>query len=172
VEDTEEFAKESQRVLNVDNVGEVSVDIISELVLDSADIDIELDEITIKGIVLIVEERMCDLGTERVHIDVECIDNTLDVLKIVLLESLKLADGAEQIDQFPDTSAEKLEFAENLSLVEVKLTGLGHGLEALLGKDVLFDVGILKFLAALEDGDELIMGVLVLVPETIVLESG
>jgi len=112
-----------------------------------------------------------DLSTERVHIDVEGVDDSLDVLEVVLLKGLELADGAEQVNELPNTSAEEIEFAENLSGVEVELAGLGHGLEALLGEHVLLDVGILEVLAALENGNELIMRVLVLIPETIVFES-
>jgi len=126
VENAEEFAEKTKGVLNVDDVREVRVDIVCELVLNSADVDIELNEITIEGVILVVKKRVGDLATERVHIDVEGINNTLNVFKVVLLKGLELADGAEQVDQFSDTSAEELEFAEDLSGVEVELACLGH----------------------------------------------
>lgn len=89
----------------------------------------------------------------------------------MLLERLELPDGGEEVDKLANTSAEKLELAEDLSGVEIELAGLGHGLKALLGEHVGLDVAILEVLAGLENSNELVVGVLLLVPETAILES-
>ena len=88
----------------------------------------------------------------------------------MLLEGLELPDRAEEIDQLADTTAEQLELAENLGLVEIELASLGHGLKALLCELVLLDVGLLEVLAALKHSNKLVMRVEVLLPEAMVIE--
>ena len=90
----------------------------------------------------------------------------------MLLKRLELPNRAEKIDQLANTAAEELELAENLRRVEVKLAGFGHRLEALLREVVLLDVGFFEILTALEHDNQLVVGVLRLVPETIVLKGG
>ena len=171
VEDAAEFAEQTQRVLNVGWVHEVGIDVGGQLGLDTGHVHVEFDEITIKGVVLVVEERVSDLCTERAHVDIEGINDGLDVFKVVLLEGLELADSAEKVDKLANTAAEEIELAENLGLVEIELAGLGHALEALLSELVLLDVRVLQLLAALQDHDELIVGVLGLVPQATVFEG-
>ena len=171
VEDGTELAKQTQRVLDVDDVREVAVNVGSEVGLDAAHINVKLDEVTIKGIILVVKERMVDLAAESVDVLVEGVHNRLDVLEIVLLKGLELADCAEELNELADTTAEQVELAEDLGGVEVELLGLRHGLKTLLGEHVLLDIGFLELLAALKDSNKLIMGVLCLVPEAGVLEG-
>ena len=172
MEDSTEFAEKTQRVLDIDDIREVAVNVGSEFSLHSAYINVELDEVTIKGIILIVKERVSDLAAEAVNVYVEDVNNGLDVLKIVLLKGLELADRAEELDELAYTTAEQLELAEDLGGVEVELFGLGHGLEALLGEHVLLDVGLFELLAALKDCNKLIMGIFGLVPEASVIKGG
>jgi len=83
----------------------------------------------------------------------------------VLLEGLELLDGREKFLQLGDSAAEQVELAENLGGVEVELLGLGHVLEALLGEVVLVDVSSVEVEAGLQDFDQLISGVLVVIPQ-------
>jgi hypothetical protein len=112
-----------------------------------------------------------DLSAERANVDVEGVDDGLDVFEVVLLESLELSNGTEQVNKLANTAAEEIELSEDFSFVEVELAGLGHALEALLSEVVLFDVGVLEFLAALKDNNQLVVGVLGLVPKATVLEG-
>ena len=64
MEDALELAEKAQGVLDVDRGGERGIDVLGELVLNTADVDVELDEVTIKGIVLVVKERVLDLLPE------------------------------------------------------------------------------------------------------------
>ena len=94
------------------------------------------------------------------------------MLKVMLLKRLELSNCAKQVDELSDTAAEKIELAENLSRVKVKLTGLRHRLEALLCEVILLDVGFLEALAALKHDNQLVVRVLSLVPKAIVLKGG
>jgi hypothetical protein len=48
-------------------------------------------------------------------VSVEGLENWLNTLEIVVLESLELLDGLEQFNQFLDSSAEKIELTKDLS---------------------------------------------------------
>ena len=95
VKDAPKLAEKAEGVLNVHDVGEVAVDIEGELVLNSADIDVELHEVTVEHALLVVEERMDDAAAEVLHVGIESVHDGLDVLQVVLLEGLELPDGAE-----------------------------------------------------------------------------
>ena len=90
----------------------------------------------------------------------------------MLLECLKLSDCAEEIDQLANTSTEKIKLSKNLCGVEVELLSLGHRFKALLGELVRLDVCFFKILAALEDSNELVVGVLFLIPKATVFKGG
>ena len=64
MEDALELAEKAQGVLDVDRGGERGIDVLGELVLNTADVDVEFDKVTIKGIVLVVKERVLDLLPE------------------------------------------------------------------------------------------------------------
>ena len=64
VEDTLELTEETKGILDVDNVLEVSVNVLSKLALNLAHINIELDEVTIKGIILVVKKSLGDLSLD------------------------------------------------------------------------------------------------------------
>lgn len=72
--------------------------------LDVGDFDVELDEITIKSVILEVKERLGDLSAEVAHIALELVHNGLNVLQVVLLERLELANRAEKVDQLANTA--------------------------------------------------------------------
>ena len=55
VEDALELAEKAERVLNVDDVSEVLFNVLGELALDTAHVDVELDEVTIEGVILVVK---------------------------------------------------------------------------------------------------------------------
>jgi hypothetical protein len=151
--DSAELTEQAQRVLNVDDVLEVAIDVASELSLDARYINVELYEITVEGVVSVIKQRVVDLASERVNVNVESVDDGLDFLKVVLFQGLELSNCAKQINKLSNTTAEKFEFSEDICLAEVELTGLGHALEALLREIVLLDVGIFECLTALEHHD-------------------
>ena len=90
----------------------------------------------------------------------------------MLLECLELSNRAEEIDQLADSSTEKIKLSKDLCGVEVELLSFGHRFKALLSEHVRLDVRIFKILAALEDSNELVMGVLFLIPKTTVFKCG
>ena len=151
---------------------EVAIDVASEFSLNTRYINVELYEITVEGVVSVVEQRVIDLAPERVNVDVERVNDGLDFFKVVPFQGLELSYCAKQVNQLTNTAAKKVKLSEDISLAKVELAGFGHALEALLCEIVLFDVGILELLAALEDYDQLIVGVLGFVPEAVILESG
>jgi hypothetical protein len=102
---------------------------------------------------------------EGVDVALEGVDDGLNVLKVVLFEGLELLDGGEEFLQLCDSAAKQVKLAKNLSGVEVELLCLGHVLKSFLGKFVLLHVGFMEVEAGLEDLDELIWGVLVVVPQ-------
>jgi hypothetical protein len=97
--------------------------------------------------------------------EVELSDDWLDVLKVVVLQSLELSDGAKQLNQLSYTSHEKVKFSKDFLGVEIELFGLGHALKSLLGQVVLGLVGDLEVDARVENSNELIGWVEVVVPE-------
>lgn len=70
-------------------------------------------------------------------------------------EGLELLDGVEDVDQFEDSSAEEVEFAENLGLREVEGLSLGHVDNLLLGFFVAVLIFLVEFDATGEDFNEL-----------------
>jgi hypothetical protein len=171
VEDALELAEESEGDNQVGDVGELLVNVVSEVSLDVGDVNVEFDEISVELVVTVLQESVV-LALELLDIRGEFVNNVADVLKVVLLKSLELLDGAEEVNQLANTSPEKVEATEDLSRREVELFGLGHVLESLLGELVLGLVGLVEGLALLHHFDELIMGDDLSFPEDGVIESG
>ena len=139
--------------------------------LHAGNINVEFDEITVELVVTVLQESVV-LALELLDEFIEFLNNFVNVLKVVLLKSSELLDGAEKVDQLANTSLEEVEAAENLSGGEVELLGLGHVLETLLGELVLGLVGLVESLALLHDIDELIMGDDIGLPEDGVVQAG
>ena len=73
--------------------------------LDVGDIDVELYEISVKTVILILEKTV-SLSLELDHVCVKYLEDGLDVLEVVLLESLKLLFGREEVDKFAHSALE------------------------------------------------------------------
>ena len=172
MKDATELAEKAKGVLDIDDVAEVLVNVDSQLVLDSADINIELDEITIEGVIHIVKKIFSDLASKVGHIGAESVDDCLDVLQVMLFEGLELSYCAEEVDQLANTTTEKIKLSKDLGGVEIELLSLRHRFKALLGELVGLDISIFEVLAALKNSNELVMGVLVLIPEATVFKGG
>jgi hypothetical protein len=157
VEDALKFTEKSEGDDQVADVGELVVDVLSEVSLHVGDIDVEFNEITVELVVTVLKESVV-LSLEFLNVASEFINNVADVLEVVLLKSLELLDGAEEVNQLANTSLEEVEATKDLSGREVELLGLGHVLEALLGELVLGLVGLVELLALLHDINELVMG--------------
>jgi hypothetical protein len=170
LQDTVELAQELERILDVGDVLEVRVDVVLQLSLNSGDIGLELDEITVECVVVELKELVV-LLLEASDGRVEGLGDRGNVLQVVLLEGLELLDGAEELHELANTAAEQIELAEDLGRVEVELLALGELLEAGLGELVLLDVSIMEVNAGLQHNDELIWRVVVVVPETRVIDG-
>jgi hypothetical protein len=112
------------------------------------------------------------LGLEGLHVVAEFLDDGGDVLEVVLLKSLELLDGGEELLELCDTAAEKVESTEDLGGVEVELLRLGNVLKTLLGEFVLLHVRLMEVQALLEHLNEIIWGVLFVVPQDGVVDGG
>jgi len=169
VEDALELTEQLKSFLDVLGLLELILNVLLKFSLDRANINVELNEITIEQVLVLVKELVVNLLELHDEV-VELLENRLDVLKVVLLESLELLDGTEQVNELLHTAAEQFELAEDLVGREVKLSGLGHGLQALSSEVVLSNVGFMELKAAVEDSDELSTGVLLTVPEGTIIK--
>ena len=112
VEDRLEFSEKSQTVNNIGDVGEVLINVFLQLGLNVRNIDVELNKVTVKTVILVLEQAV-SLALELDNVSVEDLKDRLDVLKVVLLESLKLLLGAEEVNKLADSTLEQVEAAEN-----------------------------------------------------------
>lgn len=170
MKDAPELPEEPQAIFNVDDDIKVLVDVSGERSFHLRHLDVELDEVPIEDIDGVVKEFVI-LPLELEHALIEVGDDGIDVFQVVLLEGVELADRAEKLDEFTDSSAEQLEFAEDLIGREVELFSLWHSLETLLGKVVLLDVSLFQVLALLKHGNELVWRVLSIVPQVAVVDN-
>lgn len=90
----------------------------------------------------------------------------------MLLEGLELLLSLEKINKLLESSLEEVKASEDLLGVEVKLSGLRHALETLLGELVLGQVGLMELEALLEDGDEVLSWDDLLIPEYAIVSCG
>lgn len=148
---------------------ELIFDVLLKFSLDGADINVEFDEVTIEQVLVVVKEFVVLLLELHDEV-VELLENRFNVLKVVLLESLELLDGTEQVNELLNTAAEEFELAEDLVRGEVKLLGLRNVLETLSSEVVLSHIGFMKLKAAVEDSDELSTRVLLTIPKGIISE--
>ena len=171
VENALEFSEETERVNNGSDAGERLVDVLLEEGLDVRDVDVELNKVAVESVVSVLQKSVV-LVLELGDVALESLQDGLDVLEVVLLESLELLDGREEIDELGHTATEQVESAENLGRREIELFGLGHVLQSLLGELVLREVGLVQLEALLEYNDELVMGDLILLPKNAVVHGG
>ena len=94
MEDALKLAEESEGDNQVSDVGELLVNVSSEVGLYVRDINVEFDEITVELVVTVLQESVV-LSLEFLHITGKFVNNVADVLKVMLLKSLELLDGAE-----------------------------------------------------------------------------
>ena len=158
MQDGLELSQQLERVFDACDILEVSVDVFLQLGLDSADVGLELNEVTVEDVVHEVKQFV-RLLFELPGGGLEDGDDGLDILKVVLLKGLELLDSSEQLDQLANTAREQVEFAKDLGGVKVKLLGLGHVLKALLCEFVLLDVSLVQIKAGLEHRDQFFWGV-------------
>jgi len=64
MEDGTELAEKTKGVFDVDDVLEVAVNVAGQFLLNTADIDVELNEITIESVILVVKKLLVALGLE------------------------------------------------------------------------------------------------------------
>ena len=94
MEDALKLAEESEGDNQVSDVGELLVNVSSEVGLYVRDINVEFDEITVELVVTVLQESVV-LSLEFLDITGKFVNNVADVLKVMLLKSLELLDGAE-----------------------------------------------------------------------------
>lgn len=164
MEDRFELSEKLEGVFNGGDLLEVLVNVVLELDLNLGHINVEFDEISVEG-VLVVVKKFVLLVLELLHIGVEGGDDWGDVLQVVLLESLELLNCSKQLNQLVNSSAEQVKLSEDLVGGKLELLSLWHVHESLLGELVLLDVGVVQVNAGLEDWDEFFWGVFVVVPE-------
>ena len=78
------------------------------------------------------------LGPKVLHDFKEQVREAGHAFQSMVREVAKLLDGGEHVDQLEQASAEIIEFAEDLALVEVELTALRLQQQTLLGEAILF----------------------------------
>jgi hypothetical protein len=113
MEDAPEFPQKLETVFNVDDDIEVLVDVSCELVLDMGYLDVELDKVSVQGIVGVIKKFVV-LLLELADASVEVVDDWVNVFKVVLLKGVELSDGSKEFDQLSNTTTEEFELAEDL----------------------------------------------------------
>lgn len=91
---------------------------------------------------------------EVLNVLVERVDDRLDLLKLVLSESIELLHGTEEFHELANSPAEEIETTEDLLGREVELLASGHVHESLLGELVLFLVSSIQVNARLHERNE------------------
>jgi hypothetical protein len=147
------------------------VDVSLQLSFDWRNIDVESDEVSVELVDGVLEKSVVD-SLELDNILIEGVDDTVDVLQLVLAESSELLNGIEQLHELANSSAEKIEATKDLLRREVKLLTLGHIHESLLGELVLLEVSSIEVNAGSHDRDELIGRVVLRVPKDGVILRG
>jgi hypothetical protein len=115
LEDILEFGQQLQRVLDVSEFGEVLINEVLELCVQSGDLHVELDVVFVELGLLELKEGVA-LGTEVGHLHFELVDQLINTFKVMLLKSLELLLGLEDLNQLEDSSLEDIELPEDLGL--------------------------------------------------------
>jgi hypothetical protein len=170
LKDSLELSEELEGIFNAGNHFEVFIDVALELCLHGGYVHIELNEITIEGVIVEVKKSVI-LLLESAHIALELIDDAANVLKVVLLEGTELLDSAKELNELRNSAAEEVKLAEDLVGRELELLSFGHVHQTLLGDLVLLLVSLVELEARLEDWYELLRGILVMLPEDIVVDD-
>lgn len=105
VEDRLELSEKLQRIFDAGDDLEVLVDVVLQLGLDGGYANIELDEVSVEGVVAVVEQLVVLLPEGRLVL-VEGLQDWSNTLQIVLRERLELLDGAEELDELGHSPAE------------------------------------------------------------------
>ena len=113
VQDRLELSQKFKGIRDACDVVEILVDVELELSLNGRNTYIELNKISIKKIVAVIEESVV-LSLELSDALIELVDNWLNSFKIVLLKSLELLNGSEKINELGNSSAEEVELSEDL----------------------------------------------------------
>lgn len=103
--DALKLLKQFKRVLDVSESLEVGVDKVLEIVVEEGDFDVELNEFSVKLVVLVVQQ-VVSLASELGDQDVESVGNVSDAFEAVLLQSVELLDSGKDVNEFLDSSAE------------------------------------------------------------------
>lgn len=90
-----ELSQEFERVLNVADNFEILVYVLLEGSFYWTHVNVEFNKVTIESVVVEIK-KLVILFLERVDIVLEADKNWSNILKIVLLKSLELLDGAEE----------------------------------------------------------------------------
>jgi hypothetical protein len=106
---------------------------------------------------------------EVLNVLVERVDDGLNLLKLVLSESVELLHGAKELHELANSSAEEIETAEDLLGREVELLASGHVHESLLGELVLFLVSSIQINARLHERNELTWRIVGSLPKNCVI---
>mmetsp|Transcript_9079 Transcript_9079/g.24441 ORF Transcript_9079/g.24441 Transcript_9079/m.24441 type:complete len:205 (-) Transcript_9079:1100-1714(-) len=159
-----ELLQQRHRVLGGGDMLKAAVHKALELVLQLMDVDVELQEVTVK---LVAEEVQ-----QIILLALDCVDDLLQVLDHliqpidvgVLLEGAELVDGGEHVNELVEALGEQVCLEEDGLLVKVKLLALGLHSQLLLGSFVVLLVRAHEGDAGLHVGDE---HQLVLVPQLV-----
>lgn len=94
VQDALKLAEKLQGVIDVGDYSKVVIDVALQRSLDIGHVDVELNKITVKGVVVEVKQLVV-LLTEPLNGLFEADDDWLDVLQVMLLKGLELLDSAK-----------------------------------------------------------------------------
>jgi hypothetical protein len=89
----------------------------------------------------------------------------------VLVKSLELLNSAEKLNELGDSSAEQIEFTENLVRTEFELFTFGHVHKPFLGDLILLLVSKVKVKATLENRDKFFRRELFMVPQDVIIRD-
>jgi hypothetical protein len=120
---------------------EVGVDKVLEIVVEKGDFDIELNEFSVKLVVLVVQQ-IVSLSSELGDQDVESVGNVSDTFEAVLLQGVELLNGGEDVNELLDSSAEQIKLAKDGGRVEVELLFLQQVVDLALDHVVFLLVGV------------------------------
>jgi hypothetical protein len=116
----------------------------------------------------VVVEELVVLLFELLDSCVEVLDDSSNVLQVVLLESFELLDSTEKLNKLGNTSAEEIEFTKDLVGREFELFTLRHAHKSLFGDLVLLLVSLVEIKAALKNWDELLRREFFMFPEDVI----
>ncbi len=142
MKDCFKFPEHLKWIFNVGDDLEVFINILLKWSLDTRNLNVELDKITIKCVVVEIKQLVV-LFFEVVDIVLEWVYDWLDVLKIMFLQCLKLLNCRKKILKFRNAAAEQVKLVKDLSGIEIELLGLWDVLKAFFCEFVLLNVCIM-----------------------------